>query len=435
MIKRQMPVIQPYRSNDENRFNRGIAFVMDKHRLCTAFFFSDKKIDANRIYDSVRKTSYVSSLQTSGYHRTQSELEDMHALRLITAGGAIHFSKGPLRLGINAIYHSFSLPYLREQEPYRLFVFRGQHLYNYSIDYHYTLRNVHFFGEMATDDKFHPAFVQGFMFSADAKMDLSLLVRKISGKYYSLQGNAFTESTEPTGEEGIYAGASLKFSPVFTIDAYVDFYRFPWLKFGINQPGWGRDLLIQANWKPDKKTIFYLRVRKEVKTGNITDENLPVSNQILPVLVPVNFFTGRMDQTGEISRYNLRIHLGRVISRQVECRFRVETIKVSAGREKSFGYMFFSDLFLTPQSSRVAINTRFLFYETTDYSSRIYAFENDVMYYNIIPSFSGSGMLAYLNTSVTLSKHARLFAKGSISQEKGTPSLFVSGRFQFIFSW
>ena len=249
------------------------------------------------------------------------------------------------------------MPYLREEEPYRLFVFRGQHMANYSIDYHYTLRNIHLFGEAATDNQFHRAFIQGFMFSADAKLDLSLLVRKISARFYSLQGNAFTESTEPSGEEGIYAGASIKLSPVFTVDTYADFYRFPWLKFGIDLPGWGRDFLVQANWKPDKKTIFYLRIRKEVKTGNISDSQLlPVSNQILPDLDPANT-PRRMGLTEEITRYGLRIHLNRVISRQVECRFRLETLRVADSFTESFGYLFFSDFFWSTSSSRLSLNS------------------------------------------------------------------------------
>jgi hypothetical protein len=435
MITRQLPAIQPYRSNDENRFHRGIAIVTDKGNLSTALFFSASRVDANRVYDSLKHIFYVSSLQTSGYHRTQSELDDQHSLGLISAGGTIHYRKGPLRLGINTIHHFFSMPYLRAEEPYRLYVFRGQRMANYSMDYYYTLRNIHFFGEAAADNLFHQAFVQGFMFSADPRLDLSILFRKISGRFYSLQGNAFTESTEPTGEEGIYAGASIKLSPVFTVDTYADFYRFPWLKYGIDLPGWGRDFLVQASWKPDKRTIFYLRVRKEVKTGNISARQIqPVSNLIQPDLAPVNI-ARRMVLTEEITRYSLRIHLNRIISRQVECRFRLETLGIFTSYTESFGYLFFSDLFWSSPTSRLSLNSRIMFYETTDYSSRIYAFENDVMYYNIIPSFYGQGALVYLNAGMTISRHCRLFIKGSLNREKEIPSIGVSGRFQLVFSW
>ena len=40
MIKRQQPAIQPYRSNDENRFHRGLAMVIEQGKLSTSFFFS-----------------------------------------------------------------------------------------------------------------------------------------------------------------------------------------------------------------------------------------------------------------------------------------------------------------------------------------------------------------------------------------------------------
>ena len=436
MIKHQLPLVQPYRSNDENRFHRGLALVLNKGRWTSGFFFSDKKIDANRKYDSLKNFYYVSSLLTSGYHRTKSELENKHSLRLTSAGAVIAYRNEGLRIGINAIHHFFSLPYIREYEPYRVFVFRGQHMANYSLDYHYTFRNIHFFGEAAVNQGFHQAYLQGIMVAPDPRLDLSILARTISHKYYSLQGNAFLESSEPANEEGIYAGASLRLTSKLTFDAYVDFYRFPWLKYGIDLPGQGKDFLLQGTLRVDKKTIFYIRYRHEIKTGNIGNaQNLPVSNFYLADLDPLNTSTGRMNPAGFISRSNYRVHLVRIFSQQVECRLRMETVKWINGQQKSNGYLFFSDIFWTPVHPGFSLQSRFLYYETTDYSSRLYAFENDVMYYNIIPSFSGHGMVMYLNARLALLKHAQFFLKGSMNKEKTVPGLSWLARFQVILSW
>ncbi len=435
MIKRQAAILQPYRSNDENRFHRGIAIAFHKQRWSAAVFFSRKRIDANVKYDSLKKTTYISSLLTSGYHRTSSELYDKHALGLSSAGGSIAYRRGGFRSGINAIHHFFSLPYLREPEPYRLFLFRGRHMFNYSIDYHYTLRNVHLFGEAAVDNGWNGSMVQGFMYSLDPGVDLSLLFRKISRSYNCFQGNAFTEATEPNGEEGIYAGLSLKLSPVFTIDTYADYYRFPWLKYAVNIPGYGRDFLAQATWKPDKKTVLFARIRWEKKSGNLDgDPAMPGTNLNIPNSAIVNDMTDITKQPGQINRNSIRIQINRIFSRQWEWRARIETSRVS-DNNLSTGFLMFSDLFWTPGKHLPAFSSRFMFYETSDYSSRLYAYENDVMFYSVIPSFSGTGILSYLNMQYTVGRHIQFFIKGSVNGQKQSLKPAWAARFQLICSW
>ena len=97
MIKRQLPVLQAYRSNDENRFHRGLALVVNGKFGKTAVFLSDKWIDANRKYDSATGTYYISSLINTGYHRTVAELNDKDVLRLSAAGMTYTWQRGGLR--------------------------------------------------------------------------------------------------------------------------------------------------------------------------------------------------------------------------------------------------------------------------------------------------------------------------------------------------
>jgi hypothetical protein len=144
-------------------------------------------------------------------------------------------------------------------------------------------------------------------------------------------------------------------------------------------PGWGKDLLFQATWKPDKKTIIYMRLRREVKTENSSYQDMPASNFILPDLGPSVAIVNGMNTVSSASKVNCRVHLERTFSRQVEWRMRVETNRVYVGSHVSDGFLFFSDLFWTPGKKGLAFNSRFMYYESTDYSARIYAFENDVV--------------------------------------------------------
>ena len=85
-------------------------------------------------------------------------------------------------------------------EPYNLYAISGKNWYNFSVDYSYTYRNLHFFGEAAADKNFNKAFINGLLISVDPRVDVSFVHRTINKAYQAINGNAFTENTYPTNE-------------------------------------------------------------------------------------------------------------------------------------------------------------------------------------------------------------------------------------------
>ena len=77
-VKRQNLGIKPYASVNENQFMRGAAATVAFDRFYFTGFFSRMSLDGNiSSLDSVSDDiALVSSLQTSGLHRTESELFD-----------------------------------------------------------------------------------------------------------------------------------------------------------------------------------------------------------------------------------------------------------------------------------------------------------------------------------------------------------------------
>lgn len=65
------------------------------------------------------------------------------------------------------------------------------------------------------------------MISVSTNADIGLVYRNISREYQSLYTNAFTESTFPANEKGLFAGISLKPATAWLIEAYVDISNFP----------------------------------------------------------------------------------------------------------------------------------------------------------------------------------------------------------------
>ncbi|MEJ7586249.1 MAG: helix-hairpin-helix domain-containing protein [Ferruginibacter sp.] len=179
-IKRQLAVLRPYNSAGEVNFHRGAGVTVSKNNLEATVFVSYKRVDANFSQDTIFSNGFISSLQTSGLHRTKSETDDKGVQRQFTVGGNLAYNSGRFHLGINAVQYQFKLPINKADDPYNIYAISGKNFGNYSADYSYGYKNIHFFGEAAVTNNFDKAFVNGLIVSVDSKIDMSLLYRNIS---------------------------------------------------------------------------------------------------------------------------------------------------------------------------------------------------------------------------------------------------------------
>ncbi len=387
-IKRQLGILRPYNSAGEINFHRGFGLTLAKNKWGVTVFVSYKKVDGNFIADTLQNDNFISSLQTSGLHRTKSETDDKGIQKQLAFGGNVSFNTSNLHIGANAIRYHFTLPLHKPAEPYNLYSLNGKNFGNYSLDYSYTFKNIHFFGEAAVTHTLNKAFIHGLIMSLDAKVDMSLLYRNISKSYQSLYSNAFTESTFPNNEKGVYAGISIRPNDFWRIDAYADFYKFPWLKYQVNAPSAGADYLLQTTYKPNKQLEIYLRYRSEKKPKNDNLANLPLS------------------PLADKPRKDLRTHISYKLNSSLTLRNRVEIVwfdKKGAGEEN--GFLAYADIIYKPMMKRYSGNARLQYFETDGYNSRLYAYENDVLYSYSIPVFYGKGFRYYLNFNYDVSNH------------------------------
>ncbi|MEO6582832.1 MAG: helix-hairpin-helix domain-containing protein [Ferruginibacter sp.] len=404
--KRQAPVLKPYNSSGEINFHRGAGVTVVKNHLQATLFGSFKKIDANFVTDTIETTDdFVSSLQISGYHRTRSEGEDKNVQRQLAYGGNISYRRPAVQIGLNAIRYNFKYPIKKVDVAYNRLALSGKNFGNYSVDYGYTLKNMHFFGELASTDQHYLALINGLLISVANNIDLSFLYRNISPGYQSLYSNAFTESTFPTNEKGLFSGISIKPAPQWQISAYVDLYQFPGVKFRVNAPTAGADYLVQLNYKPNKEFEAYTRFKEEAKGINVN----PFDFAISPVLLQ--------------PRKNWRTQVSYKINTPLTLRNRVEVVWFNDGAgNKEQGFMLYQDILYKPQLSRIAGNIRLMYFETDSYNTRIYAFENDVLYSYSIPVFYDKGYRYYLNLNYDITSKLTAWVKFSQSfyPEKGT---------------
>ncbi|MBC7627706.1 helix-hairpin-helix domain-containing protein [Ferruginibacter sp.] len=399
-IKRQADVLRPYNSAGEINFHRGVGITLAKKNWEGTFFASYRNVDANFSAGDSSQTQddFISSLQISGFHRTKSEVADKGIQRQLAFGGNIAYQLKSLHVGLNAIHYSLKYPLQKQAEPYNFYALAGKSFGNYSTDYSYTKKNLHFFGEAAITNKKYTGFINGLLISTAANVDMSFVYRNISKGYQSLYTNAFTENSYPTNEKGFFSGITIKPTDAWRIDGYVDLYKFPWLKFRVNAPSSGSDYVGQITYKPNKLFEIYTRFKSEKKSINYNPDEL-----ILSPVVPQ-------------PRQNWRTQFSYKLNSTFTFRSRIETVWFDKnGKASENGFLMYTDVLYNPGMKKMAGNIRLQYFETDGYNSRLYAYENDVLYSFSIPVFYGKGYRYYINLNYDFTKKLTIWVRVSQS--------------------
>jgi hypothetical protein len=387
-VKRQSAILRPYNSSGEFYFNRGAGITIQMGRFEATAFASIRKLSANFVGDTVNGEDFISSFLNSGYHRTQSEIDDKNNLRQLSFGGNITYREPRWHVGVSAVSYNFSFPVQKSSAPYNNYAINGKHWANFGIDYSYTYRNLHLFGEAAADKNFNKAFLTGLMISVDPKVDFSIVQRIIGPKYQAVYGNAFTENTYPTNEIGLILGISIRPFSRWKLDAYADYYKFPWLKYLVDAPSYGKDFLAQLTFAPNRQLEIYSRFRNEVKQVN-QPNNITVTNYLV-----------------RIPKQSWRTQWNYEIDRSIIIRNRVELLWFGKkGANEECGFLSFFDFIYKPRLKSYSGGIRLEYFETDGYNSRIYAYENDLFYSHSVPALFDKGYRYYINLSYDLKEY------------------------------
>lgn len=380
-IKRQGPVLLPYRSAGEYAFERGVGATFQWRHTEASIFASSKRLAA-----SPDSNEAVGALISSGYFRTPLEISKKGQVRERMAGGNLCWLSGATRIGVNWVVRHWSSSLLKGDEPYQLFAFSGNEQINGSLDYSCTIKNVHFFGEAAVDKDLHRAVIAGALLSVDPKLDLSILYRCIDRAYRAAAGNAFTENSMVNNEEGIYIGIGTRFSGPWQLSAYADLFCFPWLRYRVHAPTQGFDYLLQWNFTPDRHTNLYIRYRNRNKPVN--------SKDLAPIEHPED----------DLKR-ELRLHISTEPDRDWTVSCRADLLWLSRrGSGAEQGVLGFVEMHRRV-GRKIRAGTRLQYFESGSYDTRIYVFESDGQNNSSIPAFYGSGFYYYIQLQYKVNQH------------------------------
>lgn len=398
-VKKQSRLINPYTSVSEFNFLRGAAFTIGiKKNITISGFASYKKVDANVTnYDSLQNQIFeISALQQSGYHRTAAEFADKGSIKQFVAGGSIAYSKRKYHIGLNAVYTRLGAPLISSANIYNQFNFRGNSLVNVSLDYHLIIKNFHFFGEEALSQNGGLAFVNGVLIGLGTTVEMSVVHRYYARNYQTLFAQPFAESSTPQNEHGLYLGISIKPTRYLKIDGFFDWYKFPWLRYLVDRPSSGYDGFVQLNYIPSKKVLMYARYRHGVKEVNLSN-NLGYFNELV-----------------KRKQDNLRFNVDAKVTDAISLSTRVEfSFYKMANLPVEKGFLIYQDVSYKALSFPVEFSTRFALFQTSGFNTRIYAYEDDVLYSFSIPAYQDRGMRYYFNVRWTIYKGIDLWLRFS----------------------
>ncbi len=416
-IKRYARGVRGYAGAEENRFMRGAASKIRLGNFDVTTFYSNNSIDANEVESDtflLEEVPAVSSLQTTGLHRTANEFADKDANRLITYGGNVNYRGQGFSVGATAIQNILEKPLNSGEQLYQKFRLRGERFTNYALDFNRLWRNFNLFGEIAINDSLKHALSIGLETKLADNLTLSMLYRNFDTKYTTVYNAPFAENGG-SGERGFYAGIDWEVYGRIKIKAYADHYYFDWLRFGVGAPSKGRDYLLQWEHPFSRYFSYYLRYRNETQQTNADAVQTPLLQ--------------------DRRRESARLHIAYSANANWQLANRVEYTFFTSPEKNERGFMVFQDVKYTFSRLPLKLIGRVALTETPSFDTRIYAYENDVLYAFSIPPYYGQSTRFYLMGSyafadgITLQLRYgffRFFDRNVISSGTGA----IAGNFQ-----
>lgn len=386
--------IRPYTSSTESGFFRGTANTISVNRFDITSFLSIQKRDGNLKTDSsLNSEPFISSVQSTGLHRNNSEKLKRHNFKETSFGGNITYrdNHNNLKLGISTIITKFAYPIIKRKLTYNLYEFNGKQNYTIGFSADYLFRNINFFSETAISASRGMGFIAGFISSLSKSTEIAFSLRNFQPKFHSFFSSGFGENSRNINEQGIYLG--LKTHPVsrVTVAAYFDRFRFPWLKFRVNSPSSGFEYMVRADYSLRRKSRIYLQYKHETKETN------------------QNTVGGNFDFLAQQSTKKLIFNLEHSPAKNIKLKTRIQNSWFSKENEITKGFLMAQDINFKYQ--KISVGGRITLFDTDDFNNRQYIYEKNVLYSFSIPFYQGRGTRIYLIGNFKLNRKITLWLR------------------------
>lgn len=347
--------LRAIRSTDEINFMRGVGSTLRFNDWSVSAFFSRRQTDATMNEDGTVKT-----IQNSGYHRSQTELDKKNAFRTNVVGANVSWQHKAWHTGLTGYFMRTSRPLVPGTEFYRQIYPHGQQFGNIGINYGYSGYNWTLKGETAYDFSKHGlATLNTASYRINNRYRLTASGRYYDKHYYSRFASALCENTNVQNETAATIRLDAKPADALTTEIYADFFYNTWPRLGIDHSSSGQEVVASAQYNVNSHNSLNTRYsfkNKEYAAG-IQQHHRIRLNWV--------FQSGKWKSQLNGFFHAMRGSYGEAIG---------ETIR--------FGQ---------DSSSPIRFSLSALYFHTDDYDSRISLYETNVAGSLSMPTFSGHG--------------------------------------------
>ena len=325
-------------------------------------FISYKELDA-----TVNKEGMITSLSTSGYHRTVKEMAKKNNTQQFVTGGNILWRAKGFHAGLSGYYAWFNRDFAKAKaDSYKFYGPEGNCFYNIGVNYGYICHKFAFSGETAINNVGAIATINAASYNVSDNLTLKAIQRFYSYRYYSLFAQAFSDGGHVQNESGFYVGADYRINPNWNISLYSDIAHFPFKKYNTSGSSYSFDNFINILYTKNSFSLG-LRHRYRDREKNISGGGKQIHCYDNSTRLDCGFARGRnsvkIQWNGHLNRH----------------------------KNNSFGWMAscYGGIGI---GKRLKTNALFGYFNTKDYSSRIYIYERGPLYSFSFPSFYGQGI-------------------------------------------
>ena len=288
-------------------------------------------------------------------------------------------NKNNLSIGCSFILNDFDAKLSPALKPYNLYYFRGTQNYNASFDYQIHLKNLIVFGEEAISKNGGYALLNGFQTYINSRISSCIISRWYQPSFQTIAGKAFGENSTCSNEYGLFMGCEFLPYKYTSVNVFMDVFRFPWLKYGIDIPSAGHEFMVQFNFFPKDNLRMYAQYRNKIKQ-DLGGDSIGEENQII-------------DNATNRLRYNLNILSGRRF--KFNTRFDYSSYNTT-NKATNHGLYVGQDFSVVLSKLPIEIDIHAAWFNTDSSTVRIYAYEPDMLYSYSIPVMSNKGYRAFV---------------------------------------
>ncbi len=367
-------------SANENTFLRGIGVTIPIKKIDLTLFGSFKKIDATIGDSLIDGERFFTSLPITGLHRTPNEIANKNTLGEFIAGGNIFYKGKGIKAGLTLSHVKIDGNILSDSSLNKLYGPSATERTNVGINLEGFVKSHHLFGEIAMDPlRSEHALLIGGLFKLSSLVEFSVLGRSYSRSYTNIYTSAFAEGSGSNNENGVFTGISIQPLKGLKLSGYVDVFSFSWLRYRVNAPSTGYEYLLQAEYRFSPN--FTGQVRYRVKSS---EQNFTTEYNKLDVVIPQQTQSARLQVT-------YTPDMG------IRLRSRIDFSKFGNDSTKNeFGYVLSQDIGYTHPKFPFSISFRFAIFDTDSWNTRIYSYENDLLYTFSVPAYYSKGTRTYI---------------------------------------